>query len=296
MKNLLFFFILLFLLGNCLAAIETQTKEILFKPGFGEVTFTDYLPFKDKPIRIHYYIPEEGRIESMPVLLAMHGGARDAKELMEAMAQEAKEKNVMVFAPEFSLKYYSVNEYQEVGIVDENQVLKKESDRTVEVVDKIFEFILAHSASKAKKYDLYGHSAGGQFVHRFMLFHDSPYVNRAMVGSPGWYTFPDTTMTYPYGIKNTPFANTNNIRGYLAKLIILHLGTKDTIRESFLRVTPEAENQGKNRYERGENFYRYLQNLTATNHWKLNWTKVETPDVPHDSKLMGKIGLSYLYK
>ena len=296
MRQFILFLGLFLFLNTTIIATENQKKEILFKPGFGVVTYAEYLPFKDKPIKIYYYIPEDGKIQNMPVLLAMHGGARDAKELMEAMATEAKEKKVMVFAPEFTLKLYSVSEYQEVGLVTDNQVLRKESDWTVKVVDQIFEFIIAHSASKAKKYDIYGHSAGGQFVHRFMLFHKSPFVNRAMVGSPGWYTFPDTSMVYPYGIQNTPFANKKTIREFLSKKIILHLGTKDTIRESFLRVTPEAEKQGKNRYERGEIFYLYLQNLASTNKWKFNWTKVETPDVPHDSKLMGKIGLNYLYK
>ncbi|MEI7423160.1 MAG: hypothetical protein WCK18_13740 [Prolixibacteraceae bacterium] len=296
MRQYLFLTGLFFFFGTVLFAGIIQKKEILFNPGFGVITYTDYLPFKDKPIKIYYYIPEDGKIQDMPILMAMHGGARDAKELMEAMAVEAKVKKVMVFAPEFALKFYAISEYQEVGLVTENQVLRKESDWTVQVIDQIFEFIIAHSASNAKKYDIYGHSAGGQFVHRFMLFHNSPYVGRAMVGSPGWYTFPDTTMVYPYGIKNTPFANKATIRAFLMKKIILHLGTKDTIRESFLRVTPETEKQGRNRYERGEKFYLYLQNLATTNGWKFNWTKVETPDVPHDSKLMGKIGLNYLYK
>ncbi len=260
------------------------------------VNYAEYEPFKEKPIDIFYYIPEEGDIKTMPVLLAMHGAARDAKELIQAMSAEAKAKKVMVFAPRFDLKLYPISDYQEVGIMTADKQLKKESERTTALVDKIFEFILAHSESNAQKFDIYGHSAGGQFVHRFMLFCDSRYVNRAMAGSPGFYTLPDTTISYPYGLKSTPFANEKAIRAFLAKNITLHLGTKDTLRETFLKTTPEAEKQGRNRYERGEYFYRYLQQIAAENKWKFNWTKVVTPDVPHDSRLMGKIGLNYLYK
>ena len=41
------------------------------------------------------------------------------------------------------------------------------------LVDKLFEYVRQFSGSMRKGYMIYGHSAGGQFVQRFMLFHDS---------------------------------------------------------------------------------------------------------------------------
>ena len=57
------------------------------------------------------------------------------------------------------------------------------------LVDKLFEYVRQFTGSMRKGYMIYGHSAGGQFVQRFMLFHDSPYVEKAIISSPGWYTF-----------------------------------------------------------------------------------------------------------
>lgn len=296
MKQLNIIFALMALYCFPALAGKPAKKEILFNTGSGMVVYNEYVPLKDKPINIYYYIPEGGNIKTMPILIVLHGAARDPEEFLNALKEKAKEKKVMVFAPGFSKEFYSNSDYQEVGIFTNENALKSEGEQTISVIDPIFRFIVTHSVSGAKKYDIYGHSAGGQFVHRFMLFHYSPYVNRAMVGSPGWYTFPDTKSPYPYGLKNTNSENEKTIQKFLSKHVILQLGLKDTIRESYLRVTPEAEAQGANRYARGINFFNYLQEKAETNHWKFNWTKVVVPDVPHNSGLMGQFGIEYLYK
>lgn len=78
------------------------------------------------------------------------------------------------------------------------------------------------------------------------------------------------------------------IRKYLAKPIILQLATGDTIRESYLRKTPEAEAQGRNRYERGNQFYRYLHRIAAEHNWPCNWQKIEEQGIGHHSAGMGR--------
>ena len=121
-----------------------------------------------------------------------------------------------------------------------------------------------------------------------MLFYDSPYVEKAVIGSPGWYTFPDASQDFPYGVRNIPYVTPETIRKYLAKPIILQLATGDTIRESYLRKTPEAEAQGRNRYERGNQFYRYLHRIAAEHNWPCNWQKIEEQGIGHHSAGMGR--------
>lgn len=295
MKSLICILSLVLIFNASCFSNKSDKKEILFKPGSGVVQFTEYPPLANRPIDVYYCIPEDEDIREMPVLMVMHSAARDPKEFCEALSAQARKYKVMIFVPGFTADLYPLRDYQEVGLFNKDQTLKPVAERTVSVIDKLFEYIRAHSEIKATQYDMYGHSAGGQFVHRFMLFHQSRYVNRAMIGSPGWYTFPDFSLPYPYGVKNTPFVNRKTVQEYLQKHIILQLGSKDTIRESFLRVTPEAEAQGKNRFERGQTFYRFLEHTAGENHWKFNWSVIVVPDVPHNSNIMGRIGMDYLY-
>lgn len=281
------------LLGMTLAV--RAEKQLLFRPGAGQATFTDESSLPARPVPVYYYIPVDGDIKTMPVLLVMHGADRKAAPLLEYWKREADERHFMVFVPELNARDYPLRDYQEVGILKKDSTLNKAEQRTAALIDKVFEYIRAYSDSEARGYRLYGHSAGGQFVQRFMLFHDSPYVEKAVIASPGWYTFPDTTQNYPYGVKNLPFVTEERLRNYLAKPIILQLGVGDTIRESYLRKTPEAEAQGTNRYERGKSFYDALVWLAEEKGWPLKWTELETIGIGHHSGRMGQAAVPFLF-
>jgi len=259
----------------------------ILSAGEGVFTYKEYPPFADRPVDVHYYIPSSGDVRRMPVVFVFEGGDRGYSYLLKAWRQEAEKNQFMVFIPHFDLKEYPLCDYQEVGVMNGNALCPTE-ELTPVLVDKLFEYIRQTSGSERKGYMMYGHSAGGQFVQRFMLFHDSPYVEKAVIGSPGWYTFPDASQDFPYGVRNVPYITPGRIQKYLAKPIVLQLATGDTVRESFLRKTPEAEAQGRNRYERGNRFYQYLHRIAAEQNWPCNWRKVEEQGIGHESVPMGK--------
>lgn len=272
---------------------KEMTKELM--PGEGVFTYKDYLPFANRPVDVHYYLPSSGDIRKMPVIFVFEGGDRGYDYLLKTWKCEAEKHRFMVFIPHFDLNRYPLSDYQEVGVMDKNHtIVNRQEEQTPILIDKIFEYIRQHSDSQRSGYMLYGHSAGGQFVQRFMLFHDSPYVERAVIGSPGWYTLPDSEQDFPYGVRNIPFITSEKIKKYLAKPIVLQLATGDTVRESFLRKTSEAELQGRNRYERGNSFYRYLCEIATKNNWPCNWQKIEEPGIGHNSIEMGQAAVSIL--
>lgn len=260
-----------------------------------DFTYNDYAPFAHRPVEVHYYLPSQGDVKKMPIIFVFEGGDRRYHYLMEGWKKEAEKQQFIVVTPHFGLKEFPLYLYQEIGVTDSchNQI-RPEEELTPVLVDKIFEVIKQRIGSERQGYSIYGHSAGGQFVHRFMLFHESPYVERAIAASPGWLTFPDSTIHYPYGVKNVPYITKERLRRFIEKPVVLHLGLGDTIRESFLRKTPEAEAQGSNRLIRGRSFYRFLQRMAIENGWKCNWTKVEEPGIGHESVPMGIRGASIL--
>ena len=63
----------------------------------------------------------------------------------------------------------------------------------------------------------------------------------------------------------------------------------DTIRESFLRKTPEAERQGRNRMERGRGSPAYIHQLAASRGWNAIGAKIEECGIGHEGAVpMGK--------
>jgi pimeloyl-ACP methyl ester carboxylesterase len=51
-------------------------------------------------------------------------------------------------------------------------------------------------------FDLWGHSAGAQFAHRFALFRPAAPVRRIVAAGAGWYTTPDLELDFPYGLRH----------------------------------------------------------------------------------------------
>lgn len=86
-----------------------------------------------------------------------------------------------------------------------------------------------------------------------MLWTPNARIRFGMAANSGWYTAPDTSITCPYGLRN-PLLNftTQRLVDYTSRPMILFRGTEDTLHDSELRTTSEADAQGRNRWERAQ--------------------------------------------
>ncbi len=64
---------------------------------------------------------------------------------------------------------------------------------------EVFEFLKKHLMQR-EKFHLYGHSGGGQFVNRFMLFHPE-LLEKVALSAAGTFTFPRRDKDYPWGLR-----------------------------------------------------------------------------------------------
>ena len=265
-------------------------------PGEGVFTYDDYAPYADKPIDVHYFIPSDGDAATMPILFVMQGADRGWTYLMKTWKQDAQKYRFIVVIPVFTKELYPVEEYQEMGVYSEGGTLNAPERTAAILIDKMFERFRDEISGRQEHYSFYGHSAGGQFVHRALLLHDSPYVERSVVGSPGWYTFPDNReMRYPYGVTDLPYINEDDLRRFVTSDAWVQVSDGDTLRESFLRKTPEAELQGRNREERGKSFYASICKAAEDLGVKNGWKFVEEHNIAHHSSGMGKRAVKYLF-
>lgn len=290
-KITLFFLLVLF--TGCWGGEVTdeQNKDSL-GTGRGIITYTGYAPLSHKPVRVHFYIPA-GDVSRMPVLFVLPGVNRNADEYLDAWKEGADQKGVMVFSLEFPQSVYSSEEYIEGGLFS-GTVLKPESEWTFSLIEPLFQFIKKELNSTRPDFDMWGHSAGAQFVHRYVQFKPEAPVRTAISANAGWYTVPDLTVLYPYGLKNSPASSVSQKKAF-AKNLIIQLGTADTDpNDANLNHSAGAELQGPHRYARGLYFWDKSMK-SAQSQGVFNWKKHEVPGVAHSYTRMASNALNLLY-
>jgi poly(3-hydroxybutyrate) depolymerase len=285
--SLLVIFVISF---GCTSTSESKRES----PDSGILTFNAGQGFDEREVRVHYYFPA-GKTSEMTCQFVMHGTGRNADEYLAGWKDKADEYDLIIIAPEFSKEVFTAEEYYGGGFMTPEGEITEPGLTTFSLIDRIFEHVKKELKLSHTSYNIYGHSAGGQFTHRFMLFYDSPYVDRAVAANSGWYTFPDDTIDYPYGIKGL-FANNDSLRKkYYATNLTILLGIADTIRDKDLRQTVEADLQGHTRLARGEKFFDYNKAKAEEAGCQFGWQKVYVTGSGHNHILMSPAAADLLY-
>ena len=135
---------------------------------------------------------------------------------------------------------------------------------------------------------LFGHSAGGQFVHRLMATQDHAPYEAVAAGNPGWYTLPTLERPFPEGLGGLGLGPADLAR-WLAYPMTILAGDRDvdTADENLPR-NPEALAQGPTRFARAHFFHDMGRREAARLGVACRWTLVTVPGVGHDGCAMGK--------
>lgn len=218
-------------------------------------------PLSSKTIKVFYHIPN-GDVKNMPILFSFHGVERNANEYRNYWISMANQHKFMIFAPEFSEENFPGGDAYNLAniFVDGDNpseaTYNPTNEWTFSVIDPLFEQIKQAVSGTQENYNAWGHSAGAQFLSRFLLYMPNSKVNIAVCSNAGWYTVPESTVNFPYGLNSGKLSNQNLIDAFSKKLII-HLGLNDTNpNDAGLRHNTVVDNQqGLNRLERGRYFY-----------------------------------------
>jgi len=187
------------------------------------------------------------------LLVVVHGIARQADYMLQALAGEADKRDYTLIAPVFSYRDYP--DYQRLG----REGLGQRADLAVCATLADLREQLGFSSG----FHLFGFSGGAQFAHRFVYAHPEP-VHSICLASAGWYTPPESGRRFPYGVDDT--ARLDGVRFEANRLArtstLVVVGDRDTDRDEALRKTPRVDKQqGSDRLERAEWFHRRLKRL-----------------------------------
>ncbi|MBU7579748.1 MAG: hypothetical protein KAF27_04665 [Porphyrobacter sp.] len=237
---------------------------------------------------VFYALPQ--RIErDTPVVIVMHGVNRDADRYCDEWAGLARQHGFIAVCPQFdSANFPGALGYNTGYFTTADGTPRPRSQWSFAAIEPLFDDVRSRFGTKAARYTIYGHSAGAQFVHRYVLFTPEARIEQAIAANAGWYTMPDRTIGFPYGLGNTPVSEAN-LAAALGKPLTVLLGTADTDRaDTDLRKTPEADAQGLHRFERGQTFYKRGQDAAMASRTSFGWALIEVPGIAHSNAGMAQ--------
>ena len=258
--------------------------------GQGAVTADLEFDFADWPgpaVPVRVYVPATATADT-PVVIVMHGASRDAERYYNDWRAAAAQRGFIVAVPYFSRDDFPRSAQYNLGhVFDPGDGRRRpESQWTFAAIEPLFDAVVNRLDGRQTHYTLFGHSAGSQFVHRFLYYIPDARVERAIAANAGWYTMPDFGVQYPYGLAGAGVPE-DVLAGYFARDLVVLLGDADTLRDdNDLRKTPEAELQGRHRYDRGHTFYRVARARAEAMGTEFNWRLVTVPGAGHSNAAM----------
>lgn len=294
MRKMIVSAVALTLLSLYAAAADLGT----FSRGAGSMPFDEYKPLAGRGISLCYYIPTKGNVRTMPVLIVFHGAQRTACDPRDNWMDLAEKDGFVVLAPEFPKDGFDENAYQFGNVYADRSMtrLNPEELWVYSIVEPIFDYFKSQTGNRARTYSIDGHSAGGQFVHRFLIAKPDARVDMAVASNPGTWTWissdgtvngSEDKFTWPYSVYGTPFNDRRHIEAYFSRNLVVHLGDADTATSGkYVPTDKAALTEGSCRYERGQNYFAQMRDFAANNGFRFNWEMVVVRGVGHRGKGM----------
>lgn len=246
--------------------------------------FTDRRGQADRPVRVYTYRPRQCD-STCPIVFVMHGLRRNASDYRDYWELPADRHGFLVIAPEFSDRHWPKAAAYNLGDVAGNADREKWS---FSVIEHLFDEMRDGQAG----YAIFGHSAGAQFVHRFLFLRPDNRASMAVLANAGWYTLPEwrkdrKAAPWPHSLVESPVGE-EALRAALRRKVVVMLGEADTADDANLEKSEEAMKQGANRLERGENFFGAATSAARDLGVPFGWELRYVPGVGHDGAKMSR--------
>ncbi len=279
-----------------LPAMAVVASPLALPRGKTSFEFADHKGDPTRPVIVWMYVPDACDIQC-PLQFVMHGVKRNGEEYLDNWVELAKVRRFIVIAPEFQRKHFPRDDDYSLG----RTIAEADPAKWVFAVpEHLFDALKDRHGFVATTYRLFGHSAGGQFVHRLHLFHPNHRADPIIAANPGWYTLPE------WGIGKSPYKFPYNTIGSrvdaalarqaLSRPFVLMLGTRDTdANDPNLNRSAGAREQGLFRLARGAYFFDASTRAAKELGVNLQWQKKIVDEVGHDNARMAAAAVEMIY-
>ena len=259
--------------------------------GATEIKQTTYA-YWDKPDVEIFYITPKKIDKDTKLLFVIHGNSRNAKDYISAWIPHIKNKNIILVAPQFdksSFRYFALLE----SATSSGNINNNPDDYINKSISSFFNFFQSKFSLSTSKYMMFGHSAGAQFTHRYMLLSNDKRISMAVIANAGWYTFLNGN-NFPYGIKNSPIDITSDhIKWFMSNKTSLLIGNNDINLKS-VNSSKGAQRQGITRVDRANSYFESLVNISDDNNIPFRWSYKVVDEADHDYLKMTPVAAKIL--
>jgi poly(3-hydroxybutyrate) depolymerase len=264
------------------AGAEDGRKQLLFeRPGFADMRV-----FVTEPAGLN---------AGTPLVFVMHGMRRNADEYRDQWHDLALQNGFLLVVPEFSeAAFPSSRAYNFGNVFDEQGRQQPRADWSFSVIEPLFDDLVKRYGLNTERYAMYGHSAGAQFVHRFLLHTPDARASSIVSANAGSYTMPDFNVDYPYGLRGSAISPAS-LTGVFQLPVTILLGDRDIDpNHRSLPDAPAAQLQGPNRLARGFAFFEAGRRTAAELEVPFNWHIATVRGVAHDNAGMAEAAAKLL--
>src|SRR5262245_13897105 len=205
------------------AALLTTPSQLLAKDPWPATGKYEFVSWAGPQLAVYYSVPPKATADS-PILVIIPGVKRNAEEYRNEWDHLATANRFITLVVEATKKLFPTEyEYNVGGIINARGEMQPEDRWLFSAIDPLFDDFKKRYGSHQEKYELYGHSAGGGFVHLFLLMKPQARVDRAVAANPAFFTMPDNGQAFPFGLKGAPLAS-DSIRNWFDRRLVVLLG------------------------------------------------------------------------
>lgn len=264
-------------------------------PGSGRFEVAEPTGATQDPLPVWYHRPASWR-PGAKVVVVLHGMGRHAEGYRDAWAPHAEHFGFLVVVAEFSrAKYPGDGWYNDGAVLGRDGSIRPQGTWSFFALDRAVAAALREAGAPAESpVALYGHSAGAQFAHRYLLLTGAPHAEAVVIANAGSYTLPDLALPFVMGLAGTG-VTAEALRGVFDRRVTILLGEEDT--NPHHRALPHegfAEAEGPNRLARGGFFFEVARRSAEGLGCPFRWRLATVPGVAHSNRGMAAAAAAIL--
>lgn len=265
----------------------TDLAALVARPGGHSLEYRDPV-FPERALRLHSACPA-GWTADMPVLFVHHGVARNGRDYRDYWAGHVDDAGILAISVEFPEETFPEYLWYNFGnLHDTEGRANPRAQWSYGVVPRLFDALRARGMTRQERYGLFGHSAGGQFVHRMLSFGYRDRVAVAVSANAGTYAMPELETPWPFGLGEVALDD-GALRALVEFPITVMAGTADTkTTGKFFPKGPRSMRQGPTRWHRAHRYVARGHEAASRLGTSCAWRVIDVADVGHDGRRMSE--------